>query len=81
MRGCFIQRAEEIFGNFEEFEATMAEISLRHHLKISHGIIMTFTQGVDVGRYGMGVYVVSLQRMLKSVVCPVEGFPERAQNL
>ena len=51
----------------------MAELSLHHHMEISHWIITTQTREVDVGGGGLDTYVVSLPHVLKSVACIVDG--------
>ena len=49
--------------------------SLRHHVDLSHGIVMPQTWGVDVSGGGLETYVVSFPRVLNSVTCPVDGCP------
>ena len=53
---------------------------LRHHMYRYHGIFLTQSRGVDVRGGGSETYVVSLLQILKSVECPVEGCPARANN-
>ena len=38
------------------------------------------TRGVNMGGGGPTIYVVSFPRILKSVECPVPGFPEISPN-
>ena len=59
----------------------MTALPLCHHMDISHGIVMPYTQGVDVGKGVPEKYVVSFPRVLKSVACLVDGFLAREHNL
>ena len=59
---------------------TMAASFLRHHMDISHGIVLPQVRGVDVGGGGLEVYRVSFPRILKSAECPMEGCPTRSKN-
>ena len=43
----------------------LTELSLRHHMEISHGMIMTQTWEVDVGGVGPETYVVNFPHVLK----------------
>ena len=43
----------------------------------SHGVILPQMQGVDVGRRGSNIYVVSLSMNLNLVECLVPGCPEK----
>ena len=45
-----------------------------------YGIIMTQTQGVEIGGGGMETYVVSFPQVFKSVTCVLEGCPAREHN-
>ena len=58
----------------------MTASSLRHHMEISHGIVLPHVRGVDVGGGGPEIYMVSFPRILKLVECPLEGFLERAKT-
>ena len=51
----------------------MEASSLRHHMDMSHDIVLSHIRGVDVGEGGPEIYKVSSPRILKLVECPVEG--------
>ena len=58
----------------------MEVTSLYHHMKLPNGTVMTHTHGVNTGKGGPETCAISFPRVLKLVVCPVDGFPERAHN-
>ena len=55
----------------------MAALSLRHHMDITHRIVLPKTGGVDFGRGVPEIYVVSFPRVLKLVDFLVDICPER----
>ena len=58
----------------------MAESVIQHQMKLTHGIVMSYTRGLEISRGGTDTYVVSFPQELKSVACPVYGCPARAHN-
>ena len=56
--GSMLRELKRTRASCKEGGATMAALSLFHHMDRSHGIIMTQTWGVDVGVVGMEMYVV-----------------------
>ena len=58
----------------------MEASSLCNHMERSHVIVLPQNRGVDVGGGGTETYVVSFPRILKSVECPVEGYPASVNN-
>ena len=58
----------------------VATSSLRHHMDITHGIVLTHTRGVDVGGGVTEIYVVYFPRLLNLVACPVDILPTRGEN-
>ena len=59
----------------------MAKSLLRHKIERAHGIVLSQTQGVDVGGGEPETYVVSLPRFVKLVACLVDKAPARGHNL
>ena len=66
--------------SYKEYVGVMAAPSLRHHMERTHGIVLPQTRGVDVIGGGSKTHNMSFPRVLKSVACPVEGCPSRANN-
>ena len=65
----------------EECGEIMAAYSLRHHMDIAHGRVLSQVGGVYVRIGGLDVYKLSFPWILKSVDCPVEGCPAKAKTL
>ena len=59
----------------------MADVSLYHHMKRAHRIVMPHTQGVDIGGGGLKKNVVYLPRVMNLVACLVNMCPEKVNNL
>ena len=55
-----------------ECGGTMAASSLRHHMEISHGIVLHHTRGMNVRGGCLETYVISFLWILKLVECPVK---------
>ena len=55
----------------------MVVLSLRHHMERKHRTVLPQTQGVDFGGGGQETYVLSFQRVLKSVTGPINRFLAR----
>ena len=58
----------------------MDDYYLRYHMEKSHGIVLPQVRRVDVRGGGPDIYKVYFPRTLKSVECPVERCPERANT-
>ena len=58
----------------------MADVSLYHHMKRAHRIVMPHTQGVDIGGGGPEKYVVPFLHIMKLVVFPVDVCPAREKT-
>ena len=64
----------------KDYVGAMAESSLRHKMKRTHRIFLPHTQGVDVSRGGLDIYVVYFPLLLKLVACLLDGYLAQANN-
>ena len=66
--------------SYEECGTEMAAFSFRHHMEISHRIVIAQTRWVDIGIRVPETYVLYFKRVLNFVVCLVDGCLERAHS-
>ena len=64
----------------EECGTAIKALLLRHCMDIFYGIVISYTQGLDIGGVVPETYVVSFPRVLKLVEFLVNGFPTRAHS-
>ena len=72
--------AEENSVSYKECGVGMTDPSLYKHTDRTHGIVLTYNRGLNVGRGGPETYRVSFPQVLKLVEFLVDGFRERANN-
>ena len=58
----------------------MADLSIRHSMEQSHGVIPSQTRGADMGGGVPNTYVVPFPRIMKSVEGPIPGCLAKAHS-
>ena len=80
-RGGHISGVEETQGELRGVRGgAMSAASLHNHMERTHGIVLSHNRGVELGGWGAKTSVVSFPRVLKLVVCRVDGCPARAKK-
>ena len=66
--------------NCVECGGEMAMSLIGHHMERTHNIVLSQTWGLDIGKGGSEIYVVSYSRVLKLVVYTEDGCLSRENN-